>query len=70
MAPATDGPSVAVPTSLRAPMPLQDFLVGAALFAVMLAAVIVATALVVRRRLPHLDRLELALASVVVARAS
>ena len=58
---------VAVATSLRAPMPLQDFLVGAALFAVMLAAVIVATALVVRRRLPHLDRLELALASVVVA---
>ena len=47
-------------------MPLEDFLVGTALFAVMLAAVLAATALIVRRRLAHLDRLELALASVVV----
>jgi hypothetical protein len=50
-------------------MPLQDFLTGTALFAVMLAAVLAATALVVRRRLMHLDRLELALASVVTATA-
>ena len=47
-------------------MPLQDFLAGAALFALMLALVGAATALVVRRRLRHLDRLELAMASVVV----
>jgi hypothetical protein len=47
-------------------MPLQDFLAGTALFAVMLAAVLAATALIVRRRLTHLDRLERALASVVV----
>jgi hypothetical protein len=47
-------------------MPLQDFLAGTALFAVMLAAVVAATALIVRRRLMHLDRLELGLASVVV----
>lgn len=50
-------------------MPLQDFLAGAALFAVMLAAVVAATALVARRRLRHLDRLELALASLVVGTA-
>jgi len=50
-------------------MPLQDFLAGAALFALMLALVGAATALVVRRRLTHLDRLELALASVVVGTA-
>ena len=50
-------------------MPLQDFLAGAALFAVMLAAVAVATALIARRRLRHLDRLELALACVVVGTA-
>lgn len=47
-------------------MPLQDFLAGAALFVVMLAAVVVATALVVRRRLGHLDALETGLASVVI----
>ena len=47
-------------------MPLQDFLAGAALFLVMLAAVVVATALVVRRRLGHLDALETTLASVVI----
>jgi hypothetical protein len=47
-------------------MPLQDFLAGAALFVVMLAAVAVATALVVRRRLRHLDPLETGLASVVI----
>ena len=47
-------------------MPMQDFLAGFALFALMLALVAAATALVVRRRLGHLDRLELAMASVVV----
>jgi len=50
-------------------MPLQDFLVGAALFACMLAAVAAATALVVRRRLRHLDALETGLASVVIGTA-
>jgi hypothetical protein len=50
-------------------MPLQDFLAGAALFAVMLAAVGAATALIVRRRLRHLDALETGLASVVIATA-
>ena len=47
-------------------MPMQDFLAGFALFAVLLTLVGAATALVVRRRLRHLDRLELALASVIV----
>ncbi len=47
-------------------MPLQDFLAGAALFALMLSLVGAATTLIVRRRLMHLDRLELALASIVV----
>lgn len=47
-------------------MPLDDFLIGAALFGAMLGAVGVATALVVRRRLRHLEALELGLASVVV----
>src|ERR1700712_915798 len=47
-------------------MPLQDFLAGTALFAAMLAAVGLATALVVRRRLPHLDALTRALACVVI----
>lgn len=47
-------------------MPTQDFLAGMALFALMLALVGAATALVARRRLRHLDRLELALASLVV----
>ena len=50
-------------------MPMQDFLAGMALFALMLALVGLATALVVRRRLDHLDRLELAMASVVVGTA-
>jgi len=50
-------------------MPLQDFLAGAALFAVMLAAVAAATGLVARRRLRHLDRLELAAAIVVTGTA-
>ena len=50
-------------------MPLQDFLAGAALFALMLAAVVAATALVVRRRLRHLDALENGLASVVIGTA-
>src|SRR4051794_35255860 len=47
-------------------MPLGDFLAGAALFAAMLAAVAAATALVVRRRLAHLDPLARGLAAVVV----
>lgn len=50
-------------------MPVQDLLAGFALFALMLAGVGAATALVVRRRLMHLDRLELAMASVVVGTA-
>ncbi|MBW3652291.1 MAG: glycosyltransferase family 39 protein [Actinobacteria bacterium] len=50
-------------------MPLQDFLAGAALFSVMLAAVVAAAALVVRRRLRHLDALETSLASIVVGTA-
>ncbi len=50
-------------------MPLGDVLAGAALFAAMLLAVAAATALVVRRRLRHLDALELGLASVVVGTA-
>lgn len=47
-------------------MPLGDFLAGSVLFAAMLAAVAAATALVVRRRLGHLDALTRALAAVVV----
>ena len=50
-------------------MPPQDFLAGAALFLVMLAAVVAATTFVVRRRLAHLDALETALASVVIGTA-
>ena len=50
-------------------MPMQDFLAGFVLFAGLLALVGAATALVVRRRLRHLDRLELALASLVVGTA-
>ena len=50
-------------------MPLGDFLAGTALFAAMLVAVAIATALVVRRRLGHLDPLERALAAVVVGTA-
>lgn len=50
-------------------MPLDDFLIGAALFGAMLLGVAIATALIVRRRLRHLDPLELALASVVVGTA-
>ena len=50
-------------------MPLDDFLIGAALFGAMLAAIAIATALIVRRRLRHLDALELGLASVVVGTA-
>ena len=46
-------------------MPLQDFLEGAILFAVMLGLVAAATALLVRGLRAHLDRLELALASIV-----
>ncbi len=50
-------------------MPLYDFLVGAALYAAMLALVAAAAAIVVRRRLMHLDRLELGLASIVAGTA-
>jgi hypothetical protein len=50
-------------------MPFADFLAGTALFAAMLAAVAAATAIVVRRRLPHLDALERALAAVVIGTA-
>ena len=50
-------------------MPMQDFLAGFVLFALLLVLVGAATALVVRRRLRHLDRLELALASLVVGTA-
>jgi len=50
-------------------MPLQDFLAGTALFVCMLAAVVAATALVVRRRLRHLDALATGLASVVIGTA-
>ncbi|MDQ3850828.1 MAG: hypothetical protein M3296_09490, partial [Actinomycetota bacterium] len=50
-------------------MPLGDFLAGALLLALLLAAVGSAAALVVRRRLGHLDALERALAGFVVATA-
>jgi hypothetical protein len=50
-------------------MPLGDFLAGTAVFVAMLAAVAAATALVVRRRLAHLDPLERALAAIVVGTA-
>src|ERR687894_246246 len=50
-------------------MPLGDFLAGTVLFAAMLAAVALATALVVGRRLAHLDPLERVLAAVVVGTA-
>ena len=50
-------------------MPLGDFLAGTALFVAMLAAVVAATALVVRRRLAHLDPLTRGLAAVVVGTA-
>ncbi len=47
-------------------MPMEDFLAGTALFVAMLAAVGAATALVVTRRLRHLDPLARGLAAVVV----
>lgn len=50
-------------------MPLQDFLTGSLLFTLMALAVLGATALVVRRRLAHLDRFERALAAIVVGTA-
>src|SRR3954471_14788451 len=50
-------------------MTLGEFLAGAALLSVMLAAVAAAPALVVRRRLAHLDPLEHGLAAVVVGTA-
>jgi hypothetical protein len=50
-------------------MPLEDYLAGAALFAVMLAAVGVATGILVRRRLAHLDPLERLLAGAVAGTA-
>ena len=48
-------------------MPLQDFLAGSALFSLMLVGVLAAAGLVVQRRLPHLGRLERALALTVTA---
>ncbi|MDX6705443.1 MAG: hypothetical protein QOI48_1289 [Solirubrobacteraceae bacterium] len=50
-------------------MPLEDFLAGLALFAAMLGAVAVVTAIVVRRRLQHLDVVQKALACIVVGSA-
>jgi hypothetical protein len=50
-------------------MPLEDFLAGTLLFALMALAVLAATALIVRRRLAHLDRLERVLAAIVVGTA-
>jgi hypothetical protein len=50
-------------------MPLVDFLTGTVVFGLMLLAVLATTALVVRRRLAHLDRLERALAAIVVGTA-
>jgi hypothetical protein len=50
-------------------MPLEDFLAGLAVLAAMLGAVAVVTAIVVRRRLPHLDALEKALACIVIGSA-
>src|SRR3954471_5295216 len=50
-------------------MPLGDFLAGTAVFVALLVAVAAATALVVRRRLAHLDPLERALAAIVAGTA-
>jgi len=50
-------------------MPTEDFLTGTVLFALMLAGVLAATAIVVQRRLAHLDRLERALAAIVAGTA-
>jgi hypothetical protein len=50
-------------------MPIADFFTGTILFALMLLAVLVTTALIVQRRLGHLDRLERLLAAIVVATA-
>ncbi len=50
-------------------MPLEDFLTGSVLFALMALAVLVATGLVVQRRLGHLDRVERLLAAVVIGTA-
>jgi len=48
---------------------MEDYLVGTVLFALMLLGVLATTALVVRRRLGDLDRLERGLAAVVVGTA-
>ena len=50
-------------------MPTEDFLTGTILFALMLIAVLATAGLVVQRRLAHLDRLERALAAIVVGTA-
>ena len=47
-------------------MPVEDYLAGAVLLGAMLAGVGAAAAVVVRRRLGHLDRLEAALAAALV----
>jgi len=50
-------------------MPLEDYLTGTVLFVSMLLAVLGTSGLIVRRRLAHLDRLERALATIVVGTA-
>ena len=50
-------------------MPTEDFLTGTILFALLLIAVLATAGLVVQRRLAHLDRLERALAAIVVGTA-
>jgi hypothetical protein len=50
-------------------MPLEDFLTGCVLFALMALGVLAATALVVHRRLPHLGRLDRTLAAIVTGTA-
>ncbi len=50
-------------------MPTEDFLTGTILFTLMLVAVLATTAIVAQRRLAHLDRLERALAALVVGTA-
>jgi len=50
-------------------MPLEDYLTGAALFGLMALAVVATSGMIVRRRLAHLDRLERALAAVVIGTA-
>ena len=48
---------------------MEDFLTGCLLFALMALGVLSATALIVQRRLAHLDRLERVLAAIVIGTA-